>query len=140
MTDFLEWHERWNTDITDIDEQHIALARQINRIVEVLRQSGEGEQRSKALENLLDELYDLTRAHFTAEEAMMRQNDYPDYAAHHKEHVMLLAELVDYIREIQQGRAVLDIGSLRELRSWFVVHLAQADAAFASYYHKKMSN
>ena len=140
MMDFLVWQERWNTDIPDVDEQHMALAKQMNRIVEVLNQSTGEEQQEDDLDSLLDGLYHLAREHFNSEEAIMSQLNYPDYTAHHKEHVMLLAELALYIREIQHGQSTLDIATLRALRTWFVVHLAEADAAFASYYHKRMCN
>lgn len=140
MTDFLVWQERWNTDIPNVDEEHMALAKQMNRIVEVLNQSTGGDRQEDDLDSLLDGLYNLTREHFNSEEAMMRQLNYPDSTTHHKEHVMLLAELARYIREIQHDQSVLDIGTLRALRTWFVVHLSEADAAFANYYHKKMCN
>lgn len=138
--DFLVWQERWNTDIPDVDEEHMALAHQMNRIVDLLNQPAREEQQDGELDSLLDGLYNLTREHFNSEEAIMRQINYPDYTAHHKEHVMLLAELARYIREIQHGQSALDIGTLRALRTWFVVHLSEADAAFANYYHKKMCN
>jgi hemerythrin len=140
MTNFLVWQERWNTDIPDVDEQHLALANQMNRIAELLNQSGRREQQEADRDSLLNGLYRLSCEHFNSEEARMRQVNYPDYIAHHKEHVMLLAELARYIREIRQGQSALDIGTLRALRTWFVVHLAEADAAFASYYHRKMCN
>ena len=140
MTDFLVWQERWNTDIPDVDEEHMALAQQMNRIAEVLDQPTGGGQQEEDLDSLLDGFHELAREHFKSEEAVMRQVNYPDYSAHHKEHVMLLAELARYIREIQHGQSALDIGTLRALRTWFVVHLAEADAAFANYYHKKMCN
>jgi hemerythrin len=140
MTAFLVWQERWNTDIPDVDEQHMALANQMNRIAEVLNQSDGGAPQEQDLDSLLEGLYDLTRDHFNSEEARMHQVNYPDATAHHKEHVMLLAELVRYIREIRHNQSALDIGTLRALRTWFVVHLVEADAAFASYYHKRMCN
>lgn len=137
MVDFLVWQERWNTDIPDIDKLHIAMANQLNKIVEVLNQSAKGQEQAHELDSLLSDFYKLTREHFSSEESQMRQLRYPDYAAHHKEHRMLLAELAQLIREVKRGQSMLDIETLRALKQWFVVHLAGADKDYAKYYHTR---
>ncbi|MDH3948764.1 MAG: hypothetical protein OEU74_07370 [Gammaproteobacteria bacterium] len=48
MTDFVVWLVGWNTDIPDIDEQHIAMAKKLNQIAEMLNQSAvEAETRPR---------------------------------------------------------------------------------------------
>ena len=65
----------------------------------------------------------------------MRECNYPEYTSHKKEHIMLVGELVQYIRELEQQRVALDVATQRDLKNWFVAHLVIADKAFANYYH-----
>ena len=139
MTDYLVWREGWNTNIPDIDEQHIAMANMLNQLAEVLNQSDKGQEHDRALHRLLSDLLTLTREHFASEEKKMRQIGYPNYAAHKSEHMMLQAELADYILEIKKGKSEVDIGTLSDLKFWFIGHITTDDKAFADYYLSKRS-
>jgi hemerythrin-like metal-binding protein len=136
MGKFLNWQEKWNTEIPDIDKQNLELANQLNRIVDELQKTkGQQYKQNSNLESLLSEFYDLTLDHFNAEEALMRTISYPRYASHRQEHVMLKAEMAQLIREIKQGQSRLDMGTLRALKHWYVAHLAGPDRDYADYYH-----
>ena len=139
MTDYLVWKEAWNTNISDVDEQHIAMANMLNKIIVVLNQSDKGQEHDRALDRLLSDFLTLTRDHFASEEKKMRQTGYPNYAAHKSEHMMLQAELAEYILEIKKGKSEVDISTLSALKFWFIGHITSDDKAFADYYHSKRS-
>ena len=139
MTDYLVWQEGWNTNIPDVDEQHIAMANMLNQLVELLNQSDKGQERDLALDGLLSDFLTLTREHFASEEEKMRQIGYPNYVEHKREHLMLKAELAVYIREIKKGKSEIDIGTLSALKWWFIGHIKSDDKDFADYYHNKRS-
>jgi hemerythrin len=136
MGRFLKWQEHWNTEIPDIDNQHIEMANLLNQIGDELQKSkGQQQKQNGNLVSMLSELFELTLEHFNAEEEHMRTISYPQYASHRKEHVMLKAEMAQLIREIQQGQSRLDIGTLRALKHWYVAHLVGSDKDYADYYH-----
>jgi hemerythrin len=137
MTDYLVWQEGWNTDIPDIDEQHIAMANMLNQIVDFLNQPEKGKKHDQELDKLLSDFLILTREHFASEEGKMRQIEYPDYADHKNEHLMLQANLAQYILEIKRDQSAIDIGTLSALKHWFIAHITGDDKAFADYYHNK---
>lgn len=138
MTDFLVWQEVWNTDIPDIDEQHIVMANMLNQIVEALNQSDKGQKYDQELNRLLNDFLNITREHFASEENQMRQVDYPNYLDHKKEHKILQADLAQYILEIKCAKSAIDIGTLSALKHWFVAHITADDKDFATYYHDKV--
>ena len=137
MTDFLVWQARWNTNIPDIDKQHIAMANMLNQIVGALNQSDKEQKFDQELDRMLNDFLNITREHFASEEERMRQIDYPDYVDHKKEHIILQADLAQYILDIKHAKSVIDIGTLCALKHGFIAHITGDDKAFANYYHDK---
>lgn len=130
MGKFLKWQEQWNTEIPEIDKNHMDLANLLNQIGDEFQKKKNGN-----LDSMLSEFFDLTLEHFNSEEAHMRTTSYPRYTSHRQEHVMLKAEMAQLIREIKQGQSRLDIGTLRALKHWYVAHLVGPDKDYADYYH-----
>jgi hemerythrin-like metal-binding protein len=133
MTDFVVWKEEWTTGIAVIDDQHRAMADQMNRIVAALEGAVPSDAPVAGVEGLLDEFVRLTRENFATEEDLMSDSAYPGYAVHKKEHAMLLAELAQLMREIGQGSSAVGLHTLRDLKRWFVSHVVLADMDYAKH-------
>jgi hemerythrin len=63
----------------------------------------------------------------------MRGHGYPELTEHHREHIMLLAELQEFIREIEEGTRQFDLDTLTSLKHWLINHVIDSDLAFARY-------
>jgi hemerythrin len=63
----------------------------------------------------------------------MREYDFPQLGEHHREHVLLLAELQEFVREIEEGRRSFDLETLTSLKHWLINHVLESDMAFARY-------
>ena len=139
MERFIQWPDEWLLGIDILDRQHRALAEQLNRLVQECSCEKEAdrqddEQRRTRMPALLDELYALTREHFSDEEAIMLKEGYPGYGAHAREHAMLLAELKStFAGKLEQGCCNMKPGVIKALRSRFIVHVARCDREFADY-------
>lgn len=152
--------ERLILHIPSLDAEHQALARVLDRIAQVaglLDPDGEYPQGNEspkladclgrepqticddevceAVLNLLEELEQLTAAHFTSEESLMASAGYPELGTHRSEHMLLMAELADFIREIRDDRKCLQQSHLAALQGWFYGHIALADKAFETFFH-----
>ena len=90
----------------------------------------------EAVLELLDELEQLTSAHFADEEKLMDANGYPGLAEHRSEHMLLIGELREFIREVRSGRECLMQCHLVALKGWFFGHIVLADRAFGDFYHR----
>lgn len=139
MEEFLSWRDDWRLGIDLLDDQHRLLADCINRLVRQCACGEDAEEQDKEelrrrLGELLDELYSTAKQHFKNEEALMLEQDYPGYASHLQEHVMLLADLKStFITRFQEGCCHMDPGVFKALKSWYIVHVIHSDREFASF-------
>ena len=133
MSNFLEWLDDWYLGIEEIDQQHLQLVSLLNQIAATLQDVDETPLCPQATMPLVQRLLDETRQHFKDEESIMREHDYPDLIDHHRDHVMLLAELQDFIREVEEGLRSFDVESLTALKHWLIDHVTESDLAFARY-------
>ena len=133
MKAFLEWLDEWCLGIPEIDQQHMAMAELLNLIVRSMEQGSPPSHPGKETMPLLVRLLEKTRQHFKDEEAIMREYDYPELTDHHHDHVLLLAELQAFIRELEEGQRVISVESLISLKHWLINHVVESDLAFARY-------
>ena len=148
-------------DIDEVDEQHMALADCLDRLAASVQRlgsagstppssddesigfgdcigaddaQGDTDDFGEAL-GLLRELERLTEEHFRDEEAIMEKALYPDLADHRREHVLLLAELKEFVREIRDGHETFQLCHLVALKNWFVGHIVTTDMDFSRFLH-----
>ncbi len=137
MKPFLRWRSDWLLDVEALDSQHIAIAVQLSRIHTALMDGYVSSHLDPQRHHLLLELADLTQHHFQCEEALMEAHDYPAKADHHREHLMLLAELHALIREIKAGRKRFTLEVLTSLKHWQIDHVLCSDKEFAAFLHRR---
>ena len=136
MKKFLEWQHDWSLGIEIIDRQHRQLAVMFNKIAELYLNNGgqtDSEQRSNQLHEQLKIFYEKVREHFNDEEDLMLKANYPGHTEHAREHLMLRAELKQYIRHIEEGLDHINIGTLNSLKVWFISHIISSDKEFADF-------
>lgn len=140
MEGIFKWRDEWLLGIPTLDDQHRVLADCLNRLVSECAKlhgpDGDGGDtlRKEALMELMEELCTRTRTHFGIEEDIMLDTDYPGYADHRREHVMLLAELKStFATRIKDGCCNMNPETLHALKSWFIVHVAHSDRQFANW-------
>lgn len=135
---FLEWREDWLLDCDLLDEQHLALAERMNQLYLYLTDPGKSLPREPdGLMRRLAEFFEATRQHFLEEEALMASHDYPGLAAHHREHVMLLAEMQECLREIESNNRLFSVEHLQSLKLWQIDHVLNSDREFAEFLNSR---
>jgi hemerythrin len=137
MKPFLSWRNDWLLGLHELDEQHIALAAQINLIHDVMVREGTRQRCDSRACRHLHDLVQMTRSHFHNEEQVMRDLGFPGLAEHHREHVMLLAELQDLIREIENGERLFGLNTLKSLKLWQIDHVISSDREFMQYFREQ---
>jgi hemerythrin-like metal-binding protein len=135
MKPFLVWRDDWLLGFDRLDDQHLELVDTLNNLHQlVLHKSEVGiDVGMDAICHQLFLLRELTQRHFETEEGLMQSYGYPDLTGHHREHVMLLAELQEHIREIEAGSKAFTMGTLTALKHWQIDHLLYSDRKFANY-------
>lgn len=127
MNEFV-WHDHYRVGNDIIDRQHRQLFDVGNRIVEV----GSSEE----LIYLFMLFYQHLHEHFQAEEDLMKQYQYPDYAKHVDEHNHMLDRLIEISRTVQNRQwNMADIQVF--VSRWVLVHILEFDMPFGDFIKRR---
>lgn len=115
-----EWQPQYSVGSAEIDALHQQVFRTAARLHAAILA---GEPRS-ALEKLLADTISGTRAHFEAEEALMRSSQYPEQARHKAKHEALAETLAAC------GQAeTIGVETMQSLKDALTAHIDEEDRA-----------
>jgi hemerythrin-like metal-binding protein len=115
--------------IAALDTEHRGQLELMNRLADALAAGRPEEEIGAKLEALIAYL----DAHFMSEQITMREQSYPAYEAHVREHEEAL-ELMNALEErCADGDVQVSAEILAALRGWLVDHVQTADRALAQF-------
>ena len=126
---FVEWKDDYSVGIDSIDQQHKKLLNLINQLQTAVDYST-GEQFER---EALDELVDYTKTHFTYEEGLMRDNDYPDFEPHKAQHEKMFEKVREVLAEYEQDQDTAMANAAEYLKDWLINHINGTDKEYSSY-------
>lgn len=122
--ELIAWREEFRIGLPEVDEDHQALIREINRLHAQLR----GGVTVWQVAGALGDVHAAIAAHFALEEKDMAALQYDGLTAHKAEHERLLDEILDLLDELV-GSGRYDAGVLAaRLAAWFGTHFRTQDA------------
>jgi hemerythrin len=130
MTKEFVWSDEYSVGIEEIDSQHKMLFRLINR----LHQAILNKEGSKTCGEILNELVEYTRVHFTLEQTLMRIGHFPEYEAHCKMHKALVDEVEALQKKIASGQVAISFELLHFLRNWLTKHILGEDKKYGDFF------
>lgn len=125
----IEWTPALSTGVALLDEQH----KEIYQWLAELKSAADDERTLFGVYSLT-RLKHYTRAHFAAEEALMKASGYPGLAEHSAEHAKFCARL----NELQLKSIGQDISrdTVEFLTDWLTRHITRTDMAYVPYLKK----
>ena len=130
-----QWDDSLATGHEKIDNQHKQLISALNNIIEASKQ-GKGKEE---IFKILDFLTGYTVMHFSTEEKLMKQYDYPDYLKHkryHDEFKGTVGELTQQL--ISEGPTDEMIGLVTTtVGNWLLNHIKGDDFKMAAFVKSK---
>lgn len=122
---YFEWNSQVELEHPLLNEHHKRLFALSEAVAQSLADSAERRPAEPALGALIA----FVREHFAAEEGLMRATNYAGAETHAKSHALLLAELEEYFRKVQQeDNANLTVtGLVAYLWRWLILHIDSAD-------------
>ena len=126
---FVEWKDDYSVGIDSIDQQHKKLLNLINQLQTAVDYST-GEQFER---EALDELVDYTKTHFSYEEGLMRDNDYPDFEPHKAQHEKMFEKVREVLAEYEQDQDTAMANAAEYLKDWLINHINGTDKEYSSY-------
>lgn len=124
----ITWREDLAIGVDQIDSQHKEL---LARFDLLLNSCKEGKGREEVL-HLLSFLDEYVISHFGDEEVLQKKSGFPDYEAHHAEHVGFIARIAELKERMRTDGSVqidhvLDTNKL--LLDWLLRHISVRDKA-----------
>jgi hemerythrin len=127
----VEWSDRYRTGISLIDDQHKKLIDMTNALYMGCLEGG--EPANVYFRKTVHEAVDYVRFHFTTEEKILERINYPETAAHKKEHENFIKEILLQVQAFQAGKKFVPHMFVRYLRDWILTHIAVSDNLYALY-------
>ena len=136
---YAEFSENLVTGNEMIDSQHKELIGRMNKLLESCEKSNE---KSVAVKTL-DYLSDYTDFHFSAEELLQKDIEYPGYEKHKAQHEAFkqtIKELEEMLQD-EEGPSNAFVEKVQEnVVNWFYTHIEGFDRSVAEYKFMRESN
>ncbi|MDK2799856.1 MAG: hemerythrin [Clostridiales bacterium] len=131
MNEPWQWNEQLESGVQEIDMQHKELLHRVNQFMQAVNDG----KREEVVKETVSFLEQYVREHFTAEEKLQQESNYPGYV-HHKE---LHDKFINDLHKLQsrlkgQGITPEVLFTLsRTVSLWLVEHIGMADMTFAEF-------
>ncbi len=130
----MTWNEKMSVGVKVLDDDHKRLVALVNELHDALK-TGHGKD---ALGKILDSLVTYTKSHFAREEQFFARTNYPDSAAHKKEHDDLTNQVLQVQAKFNSGASTgLSLQVMNFLRDWLTNHIQGSDKKYGPYLNSK---
>ncbi len=129
----MEWNDSYSVKNAAMDKQHKGLFDLINKLHAAMGQ-GKGKD---TLPEIFDDLVRYTQTHFTAEETILQKYNYPDLAAHKRQHADLIRQVSELQKQYQAGDFSASMKTGEFLKKWLIEHIQGTDQKYGSFLHQK---
>jgi hemerythrin len=123
------WKDAYGVNVKEIDQQH----QQLLQLVDKLHACVEACIDKDDLKNLLVELVEFTRHHFSTEDRLMQTHQYPGFAAHHREHQVLIEHLDRLVIAVSNGQQPTFYSDYDVSTDWAIAHIGEHDKALGAF-------
>jgi len=95
-------------------------------------QAGKGRD---VLGKIYTELVTYTKTHFSYEEKLMKEKNYPEYSKHLQEHINLTTQVTDMYNDYQSGKLQITMELLTFLTNWLSNHILGTDKKYSTFFN-----
>ena len=134
INDLMPWGRRLALGIPEVDKQHKELVSMVNELHRAMRM----KMGSQEAGSILTRLANYTVYHFEYEETLFDTHGYPETLDHKKRHKDLVAEVLAFSKEFEQGRAALSMDLMKFLTNWLKDHIMKIDKAYVPFLKDKL--
>ena len=127
------WRDEYNINVEQLDSQH----QKMLEIVNNLHAAVEARENKSVLRDMLVELAEFTRVHFSTEEDLMKKYSFPDFQDHQIQHRLLLQHLNDLATAVSIGKHPTFYSDYDVSTDWALVHISEYDKSLGLFLNSK---
>ncbi len=131
----IAWDDSLSVGVDLIDEQHKML---IDKLKDLSDDFKQGHEQNKILKTL-GFMIDYTDFHFTAEEKVMAENDYPELEDQQQQHAEFKTTLDNILLDLKEDGPTDELAKSINvfLLNWLVGHIQGSDQKLGAYLNEK---
>jgi len=129
LTGTAKWDESYSVNVKDIDEQHKKLFSLLNAVICA-------NNKNESVDSIVDELVDYTVKHFSFEEGLLKEYNYPDFSKHKQIHGALLKRATSILQSMDTGNVDTVNNLIEFLINWIVNHIKGTDMKYKEFFNK----
>lgn len=126
---YIKWNNNFSIGIGLIDDQHKKLLDILNELYES-HKMGTGQQ---DIQDIINRLLDYTIYHFSNEEQLFKEYQYPHSSEHIDQHNEFTTQAKMFQDKCQSGNLILSMKILDYLKDWTINHVLGSDKEFGAY-------
>ncbi len=130
---FVLWNEKYNTGISEIDEQHKELVQILNDLYESFIDRTISEKLMKVVQRMKA----YTEFHFGVEEKYFNEFNFTGANEHIAEHQIFVQKVNTFQVDVKQGKVTASFQLINFLRSWLIEHINGTDRKYISLFKEK---
>lgn len=124
-----QWFDAFDVGVAAIDDDHREMMKMLQQIQDAIY-----EQCLDSCKQLVSDFIDLTRVHFTTEEKILQDADFPQLRNHRVAHGQLLAQAIELEKFVHDASHIDDLkGCIDDLAGFLFHDLIGSDMEFKSY-------
>lgn len=128
----LTWSEEYSVGVKSMDNQHIAMIQMLNELYDAMM-----EGNALGITGpLLHKLVEYTKIHFSSEEKLMAEANYPNLAEHIARHQQLIEEVKQHVATYERQNLFMPIPLLHFLRDWIATHIQKEDRDYGPWVNR----
>ncbi|MDP6923821.1 MAG: bacteriohemerythrin [Candidatus Scalindua sp.] len=128
----IEWEDKFSVGISEIDEEHKKLIDILNKAVFANEHNGNTVETLEILGNMIE----YSRKHFSTEETYMLKFKFPDYQLHKNEHLDFTDKTIRNYRNFISGDYQIANEILEYLKQWLINHIQVTDKRYIDCFKK----
>lgn len=125
----IKWNPAYSVGIPKIDDQHKYLVKTLNDLLEAMKARDSERVGSEILVNMVN----YTKFHFSTEEDYFDKYNYPDTEQHKQEHAIFVAKVSEFQEKAKINKFLITLEILDFLKNWLVEHISRSDKAYTEF-------
>lgn len=123
------WDASYSVNVAKCDEDHEKLFSLLNDLHGAMK-AGKGWE---VIQQVVKDLADYTRYHFSQEEMLLSKANYPDLIPHKAQHSIFVKKVEEFQSAVKAGDLSQPIEVTEFLKDWLVNHIKQTDRQYSAH-------